>query len=35
MKSTLTPLAKIVLIPFGLKAAMSAIDEAIQKMFMD
>ena len=30
MKSVLTPLAKIVLLPFGLSAAMSATDVAIQ-----
>ena len=35
MKSVLTPLAKSVLILLGLKAAMSAIDESIQKTFMD
>ena len=31
MKSVLTPLAKGFLLPFGLSAAMSATDEAIQK----
>ena len=31
MKSVLTPLAKTVLLPFGLSAAMSATDETIQQ----
>ena len=31
MKSVLTPLAKSVLLPFGIPTAMSAIDAAIQK----
>ena len=31
MKSVLTPLTKNVLLPFGLSAAMSATDAAIQK----
>ena len=31
MKSVLTPLAKNVLLPFGLSAAVSATDAAIQK----
>ena len=37
MKSVLTPLAKSVLLPFGIPTAMSAIDAAIQKKkkFMD
>ena len=35
MNSVLTPLAINVLLPFGLSAAMSATDAAIQKKFMD
>ena len=35
MKSLLTPLAKSVLLPFGLSATMSATDAAIQKKIMD
>ena len=35
MKSVLTPLAKKVLMPLGLIAAMSATDAAIQKKIMD
>ena len=31
MKSVLTPLAKNILLPFGLSAAMSATDSSIQK----
>ena len=34
-KSVFTPLAKSVLLPFGLSAAMSAIDAAIKKKIMD
>ena len=35
MKSVLTLLAKSILLPFGLSAAMSATDAAIQKKTMD
>ena len=36
MKSVLTPLAKKILLPFGLSAGMSEADAAIEKkMFMD
>ena len=35
MKSVLTPLAKNILLPFGLSAAMSATDSSIQKKIMD
>ena len=35
MKNVLTPLAKNVLLPFGLSARMLAADAAIQKKFMD
>ena len=35
MKCVLTPLAKSILLPFGLSAAMLATDAAIQKKLMD
>ena len=35
MKCVLTSLAKSILLPFGLSAAMLAIDAAIQKKLMD
>ena len=35
MKSVLTPLVKYVLLPFGLSAAMSATDGAIQRKIVD
>ena len=35
LTKTIAPLAKNILIPLGLKPAMSGIDSAIQKKYMD